>query len=336
MSFLYILLALAPLAAAQETLPAISTSTVLPTYLALSPNLNDFTRFADGGSDANWYIGYNNAWIVKLPPAPAGHFARAFIGARIGRAKTRPKPEKPWLREVIAGKVYMGISQVPSFSPEQSYFLVETAELPLEGSPQVHVDGVASSEWFWTEVPLSMVSFTRPNFLIVWSPTNYFTRASSAPILAAAAPEEAAENREPKAWNNRSISGVPPRSAAGTLETPLNNIHPALAIKLAPPPEFEVSVSEFWLDASGKKAVARFSAGGENISEAWVEKSRDQLDWERASRILRRQPFQFTFAADKLPAPGWYLRGAARDVLGSLGYTDPYQIPYDTPQPAEP
>ena len=111
--------------------PVFSTSTILPTYLSLAASVNDFGRFADSGSDANWFIGFNNAWIIKLPPAPLGDFSRAFIGAKIGRAKTRPNVDKPWLRELIAGKVYMGVSQTPSFTAEQSFFLAETSDLPL-------------------------------------------------------------------------------------------------------------------------------------------------------------------------------------------------------------
>ena len=107
--------------AGAQPLPSSSTSTILPAYVALGPNLNDFDRFADGGPDANWYVGYNNAWIVRLPPAPAGDFPRAFIGAKIGRAKTRPNPKKPWLRELIPGKIYIGVSQNPWFSTEQSF-----------------------------------------------------------------------------------------------------------------------------------------------------------------------------------------------------------------------
>jgi len=323
----YLCAAAAWLTAAQEISPTVSTSSVLPTYVALSPDLNAFSRFADGGADANWYIGYNNAWIVKLPQAPAGDWARAFVGAKIGRAKTRPNLKKPWLREVLEGKIYIGISSIPSFAPEQSFFLAETADLPLEADPQAHVEGVGSAEWLWTEVPLSLVGFTRPNYLIIWSPTKYFLRASSSPILAASAAEDPGENKEPRAWNNRSISGVPPRIPSSSLETPLNNIYPALALKLVPASQFEINVSEFSFQRTGRKAVVRFSVGGENVAEAWVEASRDQLDWERVSQVLRRQPFQFSITAEKLPAAGRFLRGAARDAIGTTGFSAPFRIP---------
>jgi hypothetical protein len=316
-------------APSEGLVPTLSTSVVVPTIVTLAPTVHDYTRFADGGPDANWYVGFNNAWIVKLPPAPAGEFQRAFIGAKIGRAKTRPNPDKPWIREIIPGKVYVGISQTPAWTSEQSFFLAETTDIPADADQQARVDGVGAAEWFWAEVPISMVSFTAPNYMIVWSPSNYFTRASSSPILAAAELDEPGA-RETRAWNNRSILGVPPRSAANSLETPINNIVPALAIKLVPPAPDEpaVSVNDFTLARSGKRVLVRFSAAGEDVTDAWVEVSRDRLDWERISKFQRRPPYVFAIAPEKTPAPGQYVRGVARAVSGAVGYSDPEMIPY--------
>lgn len=315
-----------PLKAAAPETSESSAGPVLPNYISLSPNIHDFTKFADGGDDSNWYVGFNNSWIVKLPPAPLGEYAHAFIGAKIGRAKSRPLPNKPWMRELIDGKIYMAISQQPSWTSEQSFFLAETEELPREPDAQAHIDNVGASEWFWAEVPLAMVSLSKPNYLIIWSPTSFFVRSSSSPILAAAALEE--KTAEPVAWNNHSISGVPPRNPGVSLETPLNNISPALAIKLVPPSSDEVSVSEFSSTAAGHKHVVGFSVGGENIMEAWVESSRDQLDWQLLSRMQKHPPFLFTLGPDRYPPPGAYLRGAARDLVGNIGYSEPFIVPY--------
>ncbi len=315
-------------AAADGLAPGLSTSSIIPSILTLAPSLHDYGRFADGGPDANWYVGFNNAWIVKLPPAPPGDFARAFIGAKLGRAKTRPVPGKPWLRETIPGKVYAGISPSPAWSSEQSFFLAETRDIPAEADPQARVDGVGAGEWFWAEVPLAQVSFTAPNYLIVWSPTNYFTKASSAPILAATDLDE--PGGETRAWLNRSISGVPPRTSGASLETPLNTLAPAIAIKLVPPAPDEpaVSVADFSVARAGKRVLVRFSAAGEDVSEAWVEASRDQLEWQRVSRFQRKPPYMFSLPPEKNPAPGSFIRGAARDISGALGVSDGYMIPY--------
>ncbi len=313
-----------------ERLLTVSTSSILPTYIALAPNINDFGKFADGGDDANWYIGFNNSWIIKLPPAPIGEFGRSFIGAKIGRAKTKPNQNKPWLREVIDGKIYMAISQTPSFTAQQSFFLAETKDMPLEPQPDAQIEGVGSGEWFWAEVPLSLVSVSKPNYLIIYSPTEAFSKTATSPVLAASA-VEASGVRETAAWNNHSITGVPPRNPDGALETPINSISPALAIKLSPPSTSEISVAEFIYERLGKKCLVRFSAWGENMDQAWVEHSRDGLDWQRATRFQRRQPFDFTLSQDKCPPPGEYLRGAARDVLGTTAVSDPFQVPYGTP-----
>ncbi|OGS41571.1 MAG: hypothetical protein A2506_07310 [Elusimicrobia bacterium RIFOXYD12_FULL_66_9] len=306
----------------------LSTSAIVPTYITLAPTIHDYNRFADGGPDANWYVGFSNAWIVKLPPAPEGEFARAFIGARVGRAKTRANPEKPWIRETIPGKAYIGLSQTPAWTSEQSFFLADSGEIPAEPDLQSSVEGVGAAEWFWAEVPMAMVSFTRPNYLIVWSPTNYMTRASSAAILAGADVEEASSVRDARAWNTRSTMGVPPRSTVTSLETPITNIMPALALKLVPPGPDEpaVTISDLTLARAGRRIVARFSAAGEDVTEAWVESSRDRLDWERVSKRQRRPPY--VFSIDKNLPPGLWLRGAARDISGALGYSDPSMIPY--------
>ncbi len=331
--FIAALHAPAQAAASKELAPSLSTSAVVPTIMTLAPTVHDYTRFADGGPDANWYVGFNNAWLVKLPPAPAGEFQRAFIGAKIGRAKTRPNPERPWVREIIPGTVYMGISQTPAWTPAQSFFLAETADIPADADPQARVDGVGAAEWFWAEVPISMVSYTSENYLIAWSPSNYFTRASSSPILAAADLPETS-SRETQAWNNRSLLGVPPRSPEKSLETPINNIVPALAIKLVPPAPEEpaVAVNDLALARSGKRVLVRFSASGEDVADAWVESSRDRLDWERISKLQRRPPYVFALPAEKTPGPGSYLRGAARDICGAVGYSEPEMIPYE-PKP---
>ena len=329
MIILQLILASALTAAALDGLPpSLSTSAIVPTIVTLAPSLHEYGRFADGGPDANWYVGFNNAWIVKLPPAPAGDFAHAFIGAKLGRAKTRPVPGKPWLRETIPGKVYAGISSSPAWNSEQSFFLAETRDIPAEADPQARVDGVGAGEWFWAEVPLTHVNFNASNYLIVWSPTNYFTKASSAPILAATDLDE--PGGETRAWLNRSISGVPPRSGGTSLETPLNTLAPAIAIKLVPPgpDEAAVSVADFSVARVGKRVVVRFSAAGEDVSEAWVEASRDQLEWARISRVQHKPPYMFSLPLDKTPAPGSFLRGVARDISGALGISDGYMIPY--------
>jgi len=297
------------------------TTSRLPAFVSLKPNINDYTRFADGGPDGNWYIGFNSAWIVRLPPAPTGDFTRAFIGARVGRAKTRARAGRGWDREAIPGKIYMGISQSASFSSEQSFFLAETSDLPLEADARSAVAGIGQSQWFWTEVPIGLISTTAQNYLVVWSPTEEFTGAANAPILAAADHKRGAG--EEQAWLNQKIQGVPPRSPEGALQTPINNLAPALAIKLVPVNDAAVGVNECSAAAANNLVQFQFSVDAENAQTAWVELSSDQVEWKRISGYLRQPPYHFSLANERLLAKGGYLRAAAQDQLGNLGYCDP-------------
>lgn len=293
----------------------------MPVIVSLASNINDFGRFADSGPDENWYVGYNNAWIVELPPAPIGEYSRAFIGAKIGRAKTRPKAGgRHWEREVVPGRIYIGISGTPSFAPDRGLFLVDAKDIPLETDSRYYTPGSGESQWFWREVPAGMVSFSGPNYLIVWSPDRWLTATSSAPVLAAL--EQRSNGEDPKAWNNRSIGGVAPRRQEGTLETPIGSLKPALAIKLVPPNDGAVAVHECAAKLLGEDLVYSFSVEGESIEGAWLESSADQLDWERFSRVIRKPPFFLTIARDQLPPRGAYVRAVARDQLSNEGACD--------------
>ena len=78
----------------------------------------------------------------------------------------------------------------------------------------------------------------------------------------------------------------------------------------------------------GNRYYASFTASGENVAEAWVESSKDQLDWERISKIQRRPPFIFTISQKRFPAPGGFLRGVARDISGVVGRSENYAVPF--------
>ncbi len=295
-----------------------------PAFISLAESIHDFGRFADGGADSNWYVGFDNAWVVKLPPAPEGRWTRAFIGAKLGRAKSTPKRDKPWEFKVIPGKVYMAVSQRPAFSSEQSFFLAETADIPVEPHESLYLAGVGKSEWFWAEVPRSLVSSERPNFLIVWSPNREFRSAESSPILAAA--DSGPTGGEARAWNNHQIQGVPPRSEEDALPVPIT-LKPALAIKLVGTSAAKVGVSAFSAAIGPDGFLARFSAEGRDVELAWVEASQDQLEWSRVSGYRRSPPYIFNIPALSVAGKGSYLRGRARDLWGSEGSSAVLFIP---------
>ena len=292
------------------------TDAALPSYLSLADDLSRFGRFADGGSDSNWYIGFNNAWIVRLPPRPAGDFSRAYIGAKIGRAKTRPKKKRPWEHTVISGKVYMAVSPRPAFNSDQSFFLAETADIPIQTHSSIFMPGAGKSEWFWAEVPLKLISREENNFLIIWSPTREFRDSDRAPILAAA--QTKTVSAQPNAWNNHKILGVPPRSENSALQTPIN-LKPALAIKLVPPNEESVTITAFETLASEEELLSRFSVVGRDIEFSWLEMAPDELEWSRVSTFDRGSPFAVKVPRSIIPKRGAYLRAVARDAYGNEG-----------------
>lgn len=309
--------------AAPRSSRSVGESGSLPTYLTLAESLHDFGRFADGGSDSNWYVGFNNAWAVKLPPVPEGRWSRVFIGAKLGRAKTTPRKDKPWEHRILPGKVYIGVSQRPAFSSEQSFFLVDTADIPVEAHESMYLPGTGESQWFWAEVPRSLVSSDRSNYLIVWSPNREFRSADSSPILAAA---DSSRGGEPRAWNNHTIQGVPPRQEEGALPVPLT-LKPALAIKLVPPSSTRVAVSAFSAETGPQGVLARFSAEGRDLELGWVESSQDQLEWSRVSSYRRSPPFVFRLSYESVAGKGSWMRGRARDGWGNEGGSAPLFVP---------
>jgi len=314
---------LSPRAGAQEPAEpaAFSVKSPVPVYLAAEKNMGRYYLYADGGFHADWYIGYNNCWIVKLPPAVSLNYAKAFIGAKIGRAKINSWPLS-WDKTPIPGKIYMAVNQQPKFNSENMYFLADSSDLPLEPLPNDYLDAVDSARWFWAEVSLSRISADSPNYLAIWASSRYFTSASSAPIIAAAF----SESNEEDVWLNRSIKGNPP-SGDEVLETPISGLKPALAIKLVPQNEYKVFVKGFMAEMDAEKITVSFAAIGEDIRAAWLEVSYDKFEWQRVTRLMFRAPYFWTFKRDEISKDMFYLRAAAADNLENTGYSKEIVIP---------
>src|SRR5258707_12274148 len=90
-----------------------STSADYPVFVAEIPNPNDYSLFANSGWDGNWYVGYNNGWIKKLPAIPPGNYARVYIGAKLGRTKALPPVGRPPVFNPIPGEIWMALSSTP-------------------------------------------------------------------------------------------------------------------------------------------------------------------------------------------------------------------------------
>ena len=306
---------------------AYAVKSPVPAYFALTKDVSRFYMYANGGFNADWYVGYNNSWIVKLPPVPTGTYAKAYIGAKLGRAKITSWPQS-WDKTPIPGKIYMAVNQEPIFNSDNMYFLVEAADLPLEPLPNDSLEGVDSAKWFWSEIPLSRVSAEKSNYLALWSVSRYFTASSSSPIVAAALSDDNEEN----VWLNRSIRGNPP-SGPDVLETPISGIKPALAFKLVPQNDYKVFIKGFMGEVNSANILVSFSTIGEDIRAAWIEMSYDKFEWSRVSRYMFRAPYFYALKREDLSKDMFYLRAAAVDGLENTGYSKEITIAAEQEEP---
>jgi len=299
-----------------------------PIYLALQPNLNLYGLFADGGWDGNWYVGYDSCWIVELPPAPKTPFVKAYLGARLGRAKRLPG-KAPWEKQnVVPGQIFIAVSSAPFWDKSRQFPLTESSDIPVEPDPENAILGAGNSQWFWTEIPARLVQTDGPNYVAVWSSTPQLLSVSSSPILAAAW-----GGKDTKAWLNRTVHETPTISPNKALETSLSYFLPALAIKLIPPNSSQVLLSGLQVSSteSPKKEPmlqAGFSMRGEILERAYLEASPDGKTWKRFGSALHSGPLLWTLKKDELPAGKmFFLRGVAQDWLGNQGTTPAWTAP---------
>jgi len=337
-----------------------------PAIIAEVKNLNDFGLFATSGWDGNWYVGYNHAWVTKLPQAPKGNYTKAYLGAKLGRAKNimrrqlerarthferlKNLPEEQ--REALAkqlkyesfkkigekieelgrklslpdsGKIYIGINSSPGWGRNHSFFLVSEEDIPLEGDPEEALEGVGEAKWFWVEVPLSLISFDKENYLAIWSPDETLNSAQVSPILASAW-----GSKETNTWLDEKSEGRPP----SFLSRSVTIFEPALAIKLVPANDKRVSVEIIdIMDAEEirEKSVVSATVSGEDIVRAWLEISRDKspagIDgWVRSGRFAFGVPYSITIDPDKLEGGIHYFRVGAEDFWGNVGYSRPVKV----------
>src|SRR5882724_9868081 len=116
-----------------------------PVFVAQVPNPNDYVLFANSGWDGNWYVGYNNAWIKKLPAIPQGHYARAYIGAKLGRMKTLPPVGRPPEFNPVPGEIWVAIASTPIWTATQRRKLTTTGDIPLDGNAEYALENTGES-----------------------------------------------------------------------------------------------------------------------------------------------------------------------------------------------
>jgi len=321
--FLFLMSGLVPLKAAEQDVPV---------YVTQIQNPNDYALFANGGWDGNWYVGWNNGWVKRLPPIPSGRYARAYIGAKLGRMKTLPPEGRPPKFNPISGEIWMAIASTPSWSADQKMRLTSTEDIPLESSAEYALENTGEAEWFWTEIPLANVTMTGDNYLAIWSTSTALVSVSSAPVLAAGW-----GGKEINAWVAKDLKGEPPANSRGALSTPVSYFQPALALKLIPVGDshpMQVRILS-WHNGTADhlRPILFSSVKGESIERVWIECSEHvrhgdvvQGQWKQVGRSLWKAPYVFSLNQEQLSHGRIYIRVAATNIWEEKATSDPIEI----------
>jgi hypothetical protein len=301
-----------------------------PVFVAARTNPNDYSAFATSGWDGNWYVGSNTAWVKKISAIPAGRYKKAYIGAKLGRAKLLPPEGRPPLFKAIPGSIFVAIASTPAWSANNKYLLTTTHDIPSEGSPEYPLEITGESQWFWTQVPIADVNLQGDNYAAIWSDTPGFTSVSSAPVIAAAV-----GGTDTGTWIINSLKGELPEKPVNPPGTAITFFQPAIAMKLIPA-EAPTTAPKIRLISwtPGTTAVPRpvitASIEGDSIERAWVEyvpaHSKVSAPWEPVGRPLWKAPFIFSVAQEELPPGPVRLRIAAVNVWEVTGISDSFSI----------
>lgn len=281
-------------------------------YVSLIKDISDYYLYANGGFYADWYVGYNNAWIVKLSSITTYGYQKAYIGVKLGRAKNKSYPDSNDLSPVD-GKILVSISQSPIF-PSYSYVLCENQDIPFEPLESDSIKGVDSAKWFWAEIPLNRISQEKENYIAVWSQSKEFISSNRAPIIAAGYLDDGLEN----VWVNHSIKGALP-SNESALEMSIGGIKPAVIIKLISENDYKVVIKNFSYEKTNSGYTFSWNAIGTDIYRSWIEISYDRLEWKKIKDYLYSPPYFLTFKSDELPKDVFYLRACANDIFENSG-----------------
>jgi hypothetical protein len=308
--------------------PSVPPPNDYPEYVSQLPNPNDYSLFANGGWDGNWYVGYNTCWIKKLPRIPTGDYTRAYIGAKLGRMKLSGNPKNAWDKYPVPGSIYIALSSTPAWAKDTHQQLITTEDIPLEGDYESAVEGTGEAQWFWVEVPLEAVSFSGDNYLALWSPTPALVSVSSSPLLAAGW-----GGKDQNTWLLRDVRGVPPRTPA-SFGTPITYFEPAMALKLIPRgPVHPMTVQIVnWTPGLPErpKPVVTARIQGDSISSAWLEHGDGSRPWVKISRPLWKAPYILTVDPAKLPPGRVQLRVAVRNIWEEHGVSAPFTVDVST------
>lgn len=277
-------------------------------YVSLIKDINNYYLYANGGFHADWYVGYNNAWIVNLGTVSTYGYSKAYIGVKLGRAKNKTYPQ-PLDLSPLEGKIVVSISQDEKF-PSFSYVLTENADIPMEALSSENIKKVDSAKWFWAEVPINKISQDKNNYIAVWAQSKDFTSSSKSPIIAAGYLDDGKEN----VWVNHSIKGSMPHNESA-LETPISGIKPAIILKLIQENDYRVVIKNFSYESIEGSFIFNWNVIGADITRSWIEISYDKLEWKRIGDNIYSPPYFISFGLNELPKDVFYLRACAADIF---------------------
>ncbi len=302
-----------------------------PVYVTGEVPLHEYTLFANTGWDGNWYIGYNMCWIKMFSKEylpDKNDIERIYVGVKIGRAKTVPKPSAPpWEKEIIDGNIYVGVSSTCAWKSNQRYFLCKVKDIPTEGDWENAITTTGESRWFFTEIPMDRFDFNNDVWVCVYSNSPELISASSAPILAGGWRDR--KSKKDFVWLNNEISGSPPINPDTALKTPIRAFEPAIILKFIPKnvytkPEIEI-VKILDGRPSLNEKVFYINYLSANIERVWMEISVDKDYWERVSKYIYTTPYVLSLTTDMIQekiSGDFYLRFAAADIFENIGYSE--------------
>lgn len=337
-----------------------------PVIVAELENLNDFDLFATSGWDGNWYVGYNHAWVTRLPGAPQGNYVKAYLGAKLGRSKNvmsreleRARVHFERLKNLPDDERDISAKQLEYGGFKEIGEKIEKWEkkLSLPNSGKIYIGINSSPNWdekqsFFLvseedipmegdpEEALEGVGEARwfwveiPLNLVNFDQENYITIWSPDESLNSAQVSPILASgwgtNEINTWLDENSQGKPPASLSRSVAV----FEPALAIKLVPPNKRAVSVEILNIidgEEIREKRAVWASVLGEDIVRAWLEISRDESSkvgqrWIRTGRIIFAAPYSITLDPAKLDEGLHYLRVGAEDFWGNIGYSRSLKI----------
>ncbi len=337
-----------------------------PVVIAEVENLNDFALFATSGWDGNWYVGYNHAWVTKLPGAPEGNYVKAYLGAKLGRAKNVIRRQLE-----LAKNHFERLKNLPEEKREESAKQLQYESFQEISKKIKELEKKVSSPHLG-KIYIGISS--SPG----WDKKNSFVLVSEEDIPMEGDPEEALEevgearwfwveiplglvrydkenyvaiwspdenlnsaqvspilasawgSKEVNTWLDQESKGKPPSS----LSRSVTIFEPALAIKLVPANEKRVSV-EITNIGDGEeieeKRTVTASVSGGDIVKAWLEVSHEKSakqakKWVRTGRPAFRAPYSITVDPTNLEEGTYHLRVGAEDFWGNVGYCGSIKI----------